>query len=305
MKRIPPAAAILAVILLALLLVPALARRWPEFTGAVKTDIAYGPDSAQVLDICVPPHPMGGPAPALIMLHGGAWRSGGRKDWFEGCRRAAASGVVGVAIDYRLADGTAGHSWPAQLVDAQLAVRWVRTHARDYGIDPGRVCAIGDSAGGHLAGFLAALDKPVLGEYAGQLPDVSPQADCAVDWFAPVDFSGFLEHSGIMRMMFVGVSPADYANAERSASPLFAIGPHTAPMLIAHGDEDRTVGMKQSEALRDALTRYGVPNQLWVFHGGHEFADALDERRAYIDAALAFTKDPLGFLKTESPPKPD
>jgi acetyl esterase/lipase len=236
------------------------------------------------------------------MLHGGAWRSGGRKDWFEGCRRAAASGVVGVAIDYRLVDGTAGHSWPAQLVDAQLAVRWVRTHAQEYRIDPERVCAIGDSAGGHLAVFLAALDKPVLGAYAGLLPGVSPKADCTVDWFAPVDFSGFLQHSGMMRMMFVGVPPADYADAERSASPLFAIDPHTAPILIAHGAEDRMVSIKQSETLRDALTRDGVPNQLWIFHGGHEFAGAEDERRVYTDAALAFTKDPLDFLKTKSPP---
>jgi len=55
--------------------------------------------------------------------------------------------------------------------------------------------------------------------------------------------------------------------------------------------------------LRDALSRDGVPNQLWVFQGGHEFAGDTDERRAYIDTALAFTRDPLGFLKTKSPPK--
>src|SRR5579859_2872740 len=113
MRRIYPLLAVLAVVILATLLVPALARRWPEITGAMKTDIAYGPDRAQVLDICEPTHSIA-PAPALVMLHGGAWRSGGRKDWFEGCRRAAASGVVGIAVDYRLADGTAAHSWPAQ-----------------------------------------------------------------------------------------------------------------------------------------------------------------------------------------------
>jgi dipeptidyl aminopeptidase/acylaminoacyl peptidase len=105
-----------------------------------------------------------------------------------------------------------------------------------------------------------------------------------------------------MRLMFVGVAPSDYARAERSASPLFAVGPHTAPILIAHGAEDRMVSIKQSETLQDALTRDGVPNQLRVFHGGHEFAGAPDERRAYIDTALAFTKDPLGFLKTKRPP---
>lgn len=305
MKRIPPAAALLAVIILAALLLPAVARRWPEITGAVKTDIAYGPDRAQLLDVCAPAHPASAPAPALVMLHGGAWRSGGRKDWFEGCRQAAASGVVGFEIDYRLADGTASHSWPAQLVDAQLALRWVRAHAKGYGIDPNRICAIGDSAGGHLAVFLASLDVPVSGDYSGQLAGVSPKADCAIDWFAPVDFTGFLERSAMMRMMFVGVPPARYGEAERDASPLYRVGPRTAPILIAHGAEDRTIDIRQSQMLKDALDRNGVPNQLRVFHGGHEFSGAAAERRAYMDAAIAFTKDPAGFLEHNQPPKAD
>jgi acetyl esterase/lipase len=305
MKRIPPAIAILAAIILALLLVPAVARRWPEITGAVRTGIAYGPDPNQVLDVCVPRRPSGSARPALLMVHGGTWRSGGRKDWFEACRRAAKAGVVGIEIDYRLVDGTANHAWPAQLADAQLAMRWVRAHAGDYGIDPDHVCAIGDSAGGQLAVFLAALNKPVDGDYAAQLPDISPQANCAVDWFGPVDLSGYLERWAPMQSMFAGVAPADYAEAERRASPLFAVGPHTAPILITHGAADRIVPIRQSEALRDALTRNGVPTRLQVFLGGHEFADDDDERPAYTDAAIAFTKDPVGFLKNPRPPGAD
>jgi len=298
MRRIPPAAAGVAAIVIALLFVPAVAQRWPEITGAVRSGIAYGPDRQQVLDICAPRTRDTAAIPALVMIHGGAWHSGGRKDWFQTCRHAAANGIVGIEIDYRLADGTAEHSWPAQLVDAQLAMRWVRAHAGDYGIDPDRICAIGDSAGGHLAVFLAALDHIAAGDDAGLLPAVSPQADCAIDWFGPVDFSGFLTRSSAMRTMFVGVKPADYAEAERAASPLAAIGPHTAPILIAHGAQDRMVNISQSRALQDALTRNGVPNRLRIFQGGHEFADAQDQRPAFVDDALAFTKDPRGFLQT-------
>jgi acetyl esterase/lipase len=300
MRRIPPAIFVLAAIIVVLLLVPALAQRWPEITGAVRSDIAYGPDRQEVLDICAPKNRDKAPIPALVMLHGGAWHSGGRKDWFQTCRRAADSGVVGIEIDYRLVDGTATHSWPAQLVDAQLAMRWVRAHAADYGIDPNRICAIGDSAGGHLAVFLAALDHIAAGDHAGLLPDVSPQADCAVDWFGPVDFSGFLTRSSMMRTMFVGVKPADYAAAERGASPLAAIGPHTAPILIAHGADDRMVNISQSRTLQDALNRDGIPNRLTIFQGGHEFADAQDQRPVFADDALAFTKDPRGFLQAQA-----
>jgi acetyl esterase/lipase len=290
-------AVILAVAVLALLFIPALAQRWPELTGAVRADIAYGPDSSQILDICAPKTRDAGAMPALVMIHGGAWRSGGRKDWREVCRRAAANGIVGIAVDYRLADGTAGHSWPAQLVDAQLAMRWVRAHAGEHGIDPNRVCAIGDSAGGHLAVFLAALDHTAAGDYAGQIPDLSPQANCAIDWFGPVDFSGFLTRSSMMRAMFVGVKPPDYAEAERGASPLLQIGPHTAPTLIVHGTEDRLINIDQSRALQDALIRNGIPNRFRTFRGGHEFADAQDQRAVFVNDALAFTKDPLGFLQ--------
>jgi acetyl esterase/lipase len=287
----------LAVTVLALLFIPAVAQHWPELTGAVRADIAYGPDRSQVLDICVPPGRGKAAMPALVMIHGGAWRSGGRKDWQDVCRRAVANGIVGIAIDYRLADGTAEHSWPAQLVDAQLAMRWVRAHAGDYGIDTNRVCAIGDSAGGHLTVFLAALDHIAAGDYADRLPDMSPQANCAIDWFGPVDFSGFLARSSMMRAMFVGVKPADYAEAERAASPLLQIGPHTAPILIAHGTDDRLINISQSHALQDALTRSGIPNRLRIFQGGHEFAGAQDARAASVDDALAFTKDPIGFLQ--------
>jgi acetyl esterase/lipase len=301
MRRIPPAIFVLAAIIIVLLFVPALAQRWPEITGAVRSGIAYGPDRQEVLDICAPRNRAEAPIPTLVMIHGGAWHSGGRKDWFQTCRRAADSGIVGIEIDYRLVDGTAAHSWPAQLVDAQLAMRWVRAHAGEYGIDPNRICAIGDSAGGHLAVFLAALNRIAAGDHAGLLTDVSPQADCAIDWFAPVDFSGFLTRSSMMRTMFVGVKPADYAEAERGASPLAAIGPHTAPILIAHGADDRMVNISQSHALQDALNRNGVPNRMRIFQGGHEFADAEDQRPAFADDALAFTKDPRGFLQANPP----
>ena len=241
----------------------------------------------------------GAAMPVLVYFHGGGFVVGDLNTHDGICRLFAHEGGFRVvAVDYRLAPE---NKWPSPLEDAFAALNHVFDNAAALGIDAARIAVGGDSAGGHLAVFLAALDKPVLGEYAELLPGVSPKADCAVDWFAPVDFSGFLQHYGMMRMMFVGVAPADYASAERSASALFAVGPHTAPVLIAHGAEDRMVSIKQSEALRDALTRDGVPNRLQVFHGGHEFAGDTDERRAYIDRAVAFTKDPLGFLKT----KPD
>lgn len=246
--------------------------------------------------MCLPANPHG-PVPALIMIHGGTWRSGGRQDWRDSCRRAADAGVAGIAIDYRLVDGTSSHAWPAQLVDAQLAVRWVRANAGRYGIDPDRICAIGDSAGGHITLFLASLDGIVAGDYADTLKGVSPKVDCGVDWFGPIDLSGVLTRSSFLRPMFAGVDPARYAEAERSASPIFAVGAGTAPMLIVQGTQDRFVNVEQAHRLQQVLNDAGVPNQLRIYTGGHEFENARDQVPGFVDAAAAFAKDPTGYLK--------
>ncbi len=65
------------------------------------------------------------------------------------------------------------------------------------------------------------------------------------------------------------------------------------------------IPIRQSQTLPEALDRNGVPNQLWTFHGGHEFAGAVGDRRACTDAAIAFTKDPAGFLEDSHPPNAD
>lgn len=266
-------------------------------------DIHYGPGRQQTLDVCVPPAEGRGSIPALVMIHGGGWQSGDKKEWNDICELAAASGLVGVAINYRLANGAAANAWPAQLVDAQLAIRWVRSNAGQYGIDPAKICAIGDSAGGHLAVFLATLDGIAAGDDADQLRDYSPKADCAVDWFGPVDLSGDLGQFPNMRKLFVGVTPNRYAQAEQKASPLFQIGAHTAPMMIVQGTEDNMVKPDQSKALAQALDRSGVPHQLWLYRGGHEFSGAKSQVPPYVDAALAFARNPLAYLQ-ESHPSP-
>ncbi len=289
-RTITPAAALLVAALLS-----------TPVHAAMQSDIPYGADPQQKLDICLPPG-TGTAAPALIMIHGGAWRIGDKKNWDDICEMAAAEGMVGIAVNYRLADGTQAHAWPAQLVDAQLTIRWVRSRAAQYGLDPHHICAIGDSAGGHLTMFLAALDKIAPGDYADQLADVSPKVDCAVDWFGTVDLTGDLAKFPNMQKMFVGVTPGHYAEVEHAASPLFAVGPRTAPTLIVQGDEDKAVDISLSQSLHKALTQSGVPNQLWVYHGGHEFEGAKDKIPAYVEGALAFFKDPLVFLKENHPP---
>jgi acetyl esterase/lipase len=101
--------------------------------AAVETQrgMAYGEVDGEdlLLDAYLPPA-REAPRPAVILIHGGFWTSGSRSDMSVAARELAKAGYVAFSIDYRLLDTvTAQNPWPAQLDDAQRAVRWVRAHA--------------------------------------------------------------------------------------------------------------------------------------------------------------------------------
>ena len=96
---------------------------------------------------------------AVVLVHGGAWRGGDKRDFAVEARRLAAAGLVAFSVNYRLDTMPA---FPAQVDDVQAAVRWVRGHADDYGVDPARIGALGASAGGHLVAMLATLGQGPL-----------------------------------------------------------------------------------------------------------------------------------------------
>jgi acetyl esterase/lipase len=256
----------------------------------VRPNIAYGPDPAQHLDLCVPSAMFAGPRPAVIMIHGGYWTMGDKGAYGYQCKLAAEQGLVAVSIDYRLANDDAHNRWPAQLVDAQLAVRWLRSHATEFGADPKRICALGDSSGAHLAVFLAALDHTVPGDFSGQLPNVPSTIACAVDNFGPVDLTGdsFWPPD---KPLFGNQQRDQVKDQERAASPLFLIGPGTAPIFIAHGHDDKAVNFDQSVQLADRLKSQKVPVQALFFKGGHEFEGlAPPEVQAIYQQELDFIK---------------
>ena len=97
--------------------------------------------------------------PAVLAIHGGAWR-GGDKAWGEQfAEELCPLGYVVFSINYRLADRPGG-TWPAQIDDVQKALRYIRANARRFRIDPARVASLGMSAGGHLATMVALRDDP-------------------------------------------------------------------------------------------------------------------------------------------------
>ena len=104
----------------------------------VQQDIAYGPLERQVLDLYLPNDDGKGLRPAVVVIHGGGWRSGNKQQLRLLAERFAARGYVATAINYRLAPQW---HYPAQLDDCQRAVRWLRKQAAKWRIDPKRIGA--------------------------------------------------------------------------------------------------------------------------------------------------------------------
>jgi acetyl esterase/lipase len=228
--------------------------------------------------------------PGILLIHGGGWANGDKQGYRGWCEKLAKKGFVAVEVNYRLAkQDMPGTWWPAQLSDVQLATRWLRAHGNQYGLNPARVCALGDSAGGQLSVFLGVPAATIRDENAKFYPRQSSAVSCVVDNFGPVDLtSPAYVHNGRMPM-FGGRTLSESPDAYKSASPLFYISAHSAPMMVVQGYGDKAVPALQSVRLAKTLTSYGVPVKFIGYQGDHEWK-GLDpvERNRIMDEEINY-----------------
>jgi acetyl esterase/lipase len=242
----------------------------------------------------------------VVFVHGGGWRLGSRhgagpayRGWsptpFE---RVAQAGVAVASVDHRLS-GEA--TWPAQLHDAKAAVRWLRARAGELGVDPDRVAAWGESAGGHLAEQLGLVTDPALEGDVGVTGPPSAVA-AVVAWYAPSDVAAVATDTGAdpgdpatREAQLLGAPPAAVPGLAAQASPLTHAMAAAPPVLLLHGRADRFVPCVQSERLRDALAAAGADVELHTYEGADHMwlgspdaaADALARTTAFLLDRLA------------------
>jgi acetyl esterase/lipase len=203
--------------------------------------------------------------------------------------------------------------FPAQVHDAKAAVRWLRRHARDYGLDPNRFAIMGDSSGGWLASMVALTEG--VPELEGAAADgVSSRVQVAVDFFGPSDFlqmdahmlggceafrsflgiEGCHDDPGSPESRLVGGQIETRRDACARANPITYVGPDAPPIMILHGRADPFVPHHQSELLYDALREHG--NEA-VFYSipdvGHERPYVTEPERAagYVAVATPASAD--------------
>ena len=123
-------------------------------------------------------------SPAIVMYFGGGWQNG-RPGLFAPLAQALAQrGYVCVVPEYRLS-GEA--PFPAAVYDAKAAVRWTRKFSKRFKVDPHRIACLGGSAGGHLAGFVAATSSTGKFEGKGEHREVSSEVQAAVVMCGPMN----------------------------------------------------------------------------------------------------------------------
>ncbi len=267
---------------------------WRKGKGG--TDLAYGSDPRQVMDVTLPSGP--GPHPVLMMIHGGAFRLGDKSDlaiWPE----LTEAGIAVVRVNYRLSTSA---KWPAQDEDCLTAVVHLQRQGEALGLDPSRLVLLGQSAGAFLA-VSTALSLVEVG--------LKPQG--VVSLFGPMDFStmdqdmatlgrtpkmGPTDSPDSAESQLLGYAVGDKRVAARAMGPigrLAQLKEPLPPILIRHGDADPLVADLQAKRLREAWIAADPQSQVdyklvaGAGHGGEAFET--DPVKAEV---LAFIRQQLG-----------
>lgn len=231
-------------------------------------------DPDQQLDLYIPQGKYGARLPLIVWIHGGGWKAGDKDD--TPSLELAGRGFASASINYRLAPKA---TFPAQVHDCKAAIRWLRAHADEYGLNTDMIGVWGASAGGHLTAMLGTTngDKALEGDLGNLQFSSSIQAAC--DWCGPSDLIKFEEQ--VKAPMFRKNEPEQYAEVllgglpsakpelAKQASPVTYVSQDDPPFFILHSTEDPIVPFEQSVELSDKLTAAGVPTEFVKVDGGN------------------------------------
>jgi acetyl esterase/lipase len=217
-----------------------------------------------VVDLYLPPKRVASqPRPLIIYIHGGGWMGGHTRqsaafsNFPQVLASLASEGFVVASLEYRLS-GEA--KFPAQLQDVRAAIRFLKTNAAKYGIDPTKVALWGGSAGGHLAA-LGGLSCGAPGIDDKPQPAGSECVQAVVSWYGVFDFAPMVQRAEQAPVALLGCENGTTCPADRIAavSPLTYLDAKDPPFLLIHGDDDKVVPAEQSRIAATRMMAVGVP----------------------------------------------
>lgn len=268
--------------------IPCMAEKWDD--GAVPTrKVIYKTvgDIDLQLHIFDPAPGTKKPMPAIILFFGGGWSSGTADQFYNHCKYLAQQGILAISADYRT--HIRGGVKPSECVkDGKSAIRYVRAHAKELGVDPNRIAAGGGSAGGHVAAATGTIKGY---EHEDEDMSISSRPNAMV-LFNPV-YDNSENGYGYDRVN----------KYWKEFSPLHNIDKDTPPAIVFFGSKEELTKPEAMEEFKAKMEVYGTKSVLKIYEGpGHGFFNYGREKNKWFFAVMTdahiFLKE-LGWITTE------
>ena len=239
---------------------------WPDGAPGVKGD-AEG--DKPTLTIYLPPKEKATGAAVVICPGGGYGHLAMDHEGHQIGQWLNSFGVAGFIVAYRHSRSGAGYCHPAPIQDAQRAIKTVRSRAKEWGVNPGRIGILGFSAGGHLASTAATHFNESFNKTRDKIDRASARPDFAVLVYPVIAFGEPFTHNGSQRNLLG--ADADTSLVEKFSNEK-QITPQTPPTFLIHTWADTGVPAENSIHFYLALRKAKVPAEMHIFlKGPHGF----------------------------------
>ncbi|MEP4077315.1 prolyl oligopeptidase family serine peptidase [Haloferula sp.] len=244
------------------------------------------PQGPVYLDFYFPEKDAGSDKPVVIFTHGGGWAAGnkskaGSASFNEVHKALLNEGFCVLSVGYRKVSKDGDTAMRDCVIDSKDALRFISAHHEELGIDPNKIHAFGDSAGGQMAQMIALSPSESL-KGDKELAKFDYKTVSGVSWYGPCDFqdeqlfnhddrAGFRDRFG-PRIMGAGSKPEEKEQRYREMSPVSYLTKDSPPLLMIQGDKDTTIPVKQAYRMQEALKTIDAPVEvLIVKNAGHNW----------------------------------
>jgi acetyl esterase/lipase len=263
----------------------------------IQPDVVYGHKDGMALtyDVIKPAKPNGA---AVMFINSGGWYS----IWVEpkqlvpAVRPLLSKGFTVFIVRHGSAPK---YAVPDAVADVRRSVRAIRLKAKDYGVDPERLGALGGSAGGHLALMLATRADEGNAKDKDEVLRQSNRVAAVVALFPPTDLRGWVKNPPkVIEKIPTLKPPLTFDESkEKDCSPLLHVSAKTAPTLLIHGDKDELVPISHSQNIMAAFEKEKVTSKLVVVEGAAHGFNAKQNETLVVPAMVKWFEEHLGAAK--------